>query len=207
MNIKDFIEVVSAVGTLILSLVALVFSIYAYKRVSLSGDFKRKQLDTVYELIEVLQDTIIMVEVFGTHDSPNVSSGSMFRFFRLERSQDFHKEYKNTDAFFISKPDAEQEFSFIKFSEHPYMVPEIAEIIREFIAYAYEPSETIAYSTYTVLGGGYAIMKHPIYRITDNQVYKSFGTFCVKCAELDDAIHRWLRSVGIKNFNKKATID
>jgi hypothetical protein len=207
MIVKNIIEIISSVVTLILSLLAFGFSIYAYRKVSFKNDFKKKQLKTVYKLINVLQDTIVLVHAHRVQDSPSNSCGTMFRFFRIEYSKERYKEFVSTNAFFVTE-DPERLFEFIKFSEHPYMVPEIAYIIRQFVPFTYNPIDYKKFESFTVIGGSgiFDLFDNKLLQISDNPVYKDFESFCIKCTELNNAIYKWLKSIGIDNFNKKEII-
>ena len=208
MNLKEIIEIISAIGTLILSLAALIFSLYTYRKVSLKNDFKKKQLETVYQLIEVLQDTVIQISGHGIDQKVGKGgSGTMFRFFQLENIDVMYKEFLNTEAFFV-KDDPDRSLKFLEFSEHPYMVPEIANVIREFVAYKHQPAKIKDFKSFTVLHGLIRFdLESDLYELKDNPVYKDLRSFLVQCLKLNKAIHKWLRSVGIKNFNKKKIIE
>lgn len=207
MSVNDIVDLISGIGTLILSTLAFIFSIYAFRKVSLKTEFKRKQLDTVYELIEILQDTIISISFHTPSNHPVISTGTLFRFFRLYYSEDKYMEFNNTKVLLVTQ-DPDREFEFIKFSEHPYMVPEIASIIREFVAYTYDPININKLDSFTVLGAtGLSIFDDKYYQITDNPVYNNLDSFCKKCIELDKAIHKWLKGIGIEDFNKKEIIE
>ncbi len=208
MNIKESIEIISSIGTLILSLAALIFSLYSYKKVSLKNDFKMKQLETVYKLIETLQDTVIQISAHGTFQEVGKgASGTMFRFFRLEKIDAMYKEFIDTEGFFV-KEDPDHSFKFIEFSEHPYMVPEIADVIREFVAYKYQPVDIEKYKSFTVLNGlAMFDLESELYQLNDNAVYKDLRSFLLQCEKLNKEIHKWLKSVGIKEFNKKKIIE
>lgn len=207
MSIKDIVEIISAIGTLILSLAALIFSLYTYRKISLKQDFKKKQLETVYKLIEVLQDTVIHISSHGTNRTVGQGgSGTMFRFFRLEKIDKMYNGFLNTEGFFV-KEDPDQSFKFIEFSEHPYMVPEIANVIREFIAYKSQPVDIKKYKSFTILGGLILFdLETKSYQL-DSPVYKDLRSFLSQCEKLNKVIHKWLRSVGIKEFNKKKIIE
>jgi hypothetical protein len=86
------------------------------------------------------------------------------------------------------------------------MVPEIANIIREFLAFTYDPIDEKEFESFTLLGHMSLVEKEAYYKISDNVVYANFENFCVKCVELDKAIHKWLKGIGIDNFNKKDII-
>jgi hypothetical protein len=207
MSTSETINIISSIGTLILSLTALVFSLYAYRKTTFKNDFKKKQLEIVYELIEVLQDTVIHISAHGTHNKVGSgSSGTMFRFFQLGDIKKNYNEFISTEAFFLLK-DPDRSFKFIEYSEHPYMVPEIAEVIREFVAYTGSETSYKDYKSFTILNGlGLFDLESELY-IIDNKVYKDLNSFFAQCKKLDKAIHKWLSSVGIVNFNKKKIIE
>src|SRR5882762_11715615 len=130
MVLKDFLDITSSAGTLLLSLLALLFSVYAYRRVSLKGEYKKKQLKTVFKLTDVLRDTIVHLSSHGYHKAISKgSSGTMFRFFRLPPLEHL-KGFSDTEVFLLSEsPD--RSYKFIEFSEHPYLPSEIAKVLRE----------------------------------------------------------------------------
>ncbi|CAN5861770.1 hypothetical protein BH11BAC7_BH11BAC7_33250 [soil metagenome] len=210
MSFRDFIDITSSAGTLILSLLALLFSFYAYRRVSLKGEYKKKQLETVFKLTEVLQDTIISFSEEGLRDpiGKRSSSGTMFRFFRMPPLNHF-EGFIDTEVLLV-RESPDRSYKFIEFSEHPYIPTEIALHIKQFIAYVEgeEPIDLKSIKSMTVLGGlGLIDPCREYYQITDNPVYKDLQSFCKKCKELDIAIHKWLKSVGITDLNKKELIE
>ena len=207
MTLYEVTQTFFGISSLILSFSALCVSIYIYKKISFKSDFKKKQLETVYKLIEELQDTIIFVSVHGSHKDSNITSGNMFRFFQLKLSKNECKEFNNSETLLVTR-NPENIFEFMKFSEHPYMVSEIANIIRDFVKYDRELVELKDFNSFTLLGELVMFDREKtFYKILNNPVYKDFNSFCEKCKELDNAIHKWLKSVGIDNFNKKMIIE
>jgi hypothetical protein len=207
-EIIQIIQIIQGLGTLIISIIALLFSIYTFRKVSLKGEFKKKQLETCMELVEILQDTIFILSKHNKKES-RTSSGTMFRFFRLDYEYSRYKEFIDAEIMLISK-DPDIDYKFIKYSEHPYIPTEIAKVLREFIAYTDLNFEVNRedYKSYVILGGNGVFDDELIlYKTKDNSVYESFESFAKQCIKLDNVIHLWLRKVGIKEFNKKEVIE
>ena len=200
MTLKDWLPI-------FISIVALLFSLYTYSKVSLNREFKQRQLKIMYQLIDKLQDTIFQIAAIGIQKPPVISSGTMCRFFQIGTDYRNYAEFIDTDALLVTK-DPDLQYDFISFSEHPMMVPEVATILRQFMSYTFEPMDTSQLRSYTILGGsGIPRYDGSYYRIDDNPVYKNLKTFFDQCQVLDKAIHKWLKSIGIKDFNKKVIIE
>lgn len=92
---KEVIDAVSGLGTLVLSVLALLFSTYAYRKTSFKHEFKRKQLDAMFKLIEELQDTIFSIQRYDKLSSQ--SSGTLVRFFQAREHPEYYKEFIETE--------------------------------------------------------------------------------------------------------------
>ena len=206
-NLKDIIQLATSLTALVLSVAGLIFSIYVYRSVSLKSDFKKKQLGVVLKLCDELQETIISVEWYGV-DTPieKGSSGNMWRFFQINSFDNNFKEFA-TEVFFVTE-DPDKKYKFIEYCEHPYIPTQIASKIRPFIGYVYDPVDYKQYNSFTVLGGCGILdyEKDSFYKIENNPVYENLPAFLSACRDLDNEIHKWLKSVGITDLNKKNII-
>jgi len=202
MTNTEIINLISGIGALVLSCLALGFSYYSWRKTSFRHLFKQKQLETVFRLMDTLQDTIFSV---ARYDRGMGASGSLVRFFHAREALVHHVSFIMTSAFVTSK-FMHHAYPFIHFSEDPYLPPALAERIRVFYAYDYQPVDLEQLSSYTVLGG-LIIGDEKDHYIINHPVYKDLGTLLKACAELDDAICKWLRSVGITDFNRKVIIE
>ena len=208
METNNIINLIQGLGTLWISTVALIFSIHAFRKVSLKSEFKKKQLEVVFELIEILQDTIFFINRHDK-DEPRIVKGTMFRFFRLDYEFRRYEEFITSNHFVLPE-NPDREYEFIKYSEHPYIPPEIAVIIREFVAYidTSSPFDINIVNNFVVLGTtGIWDKEIELFEIDDSKVYTSFDSFCKQCIKLDKALHRWLKDIGIQSFNKKEIIE
>ncbi|MBS1619750.1 MAG: hypothetical protein JST76_14605 [Bacteroidetes bacterium] len=188
-----------------ISLAAFGFSIYTYSRVSFKNDFKKKQLDVIFELVEELQDTIIHVCALEKGYESKGWRSSMCRFFQLKNTEEYFEDFKNHSLFFKERPD--NAYPFIKFCEHPFLPVEIATVLRKFVAYPqWINADELPYPI-AVLGTSFITGDDKFRFIPNNAVYTTVESFTKQCIELDVAIHNWLKNVGITNFNKKEIID
>lgn len=207
-SFKDLIQIAISLSSLLLSITGFIFSIYIYKTVSLKSEFKKKQLETVLKLCDLLQETIIHLSAHGMDGTiGKTSSGTMFRFFQIGPYKKMFKGFLETQVFLV-KGDPDRSFKFIEYCEHPYIPTRIALKIRKFVGYTYEPIELKEYKSFTILNGlGILELEEELFTITDNPVYNNLESFILACKDLDKEIHGWLKSIGIKEFNKKVIID
>lgn len=204
-TISEVSDLVSGLGSLVLSFLALGFSIYAWRKTSFRHLFKEKQLEAVFKLTDQLQDTIFDVARYDLGKSG--SSGSLVRFFHARESRPHHAEFVKTSAF-VTSEFMHHAYPFIQLSEDPYMPPVLADRIRAFYADDYQPIDLSTLASYTRLGGfDLGLEGERQHYVINDPIYKNFGTLLDACASLDDAITKWLRSVGIREFNRKVIIE
>ncbi len=203
MSNQEIVDLITGIGTLVLSCIALGFSYYSWRKTSFRHLFKQKQLEAVFRLMDTLQDTIFSVERYDRGSSG--ASGSLIRFFHAREALVNHTSFIMSSAL-VTSEFMHRAYPFIHFSEDPYLPPILAERVRSFYAFDYQPVELDQFSSYTVIGG--SIIGEPKQHYTiSHPIYKDLGAMLKACVELDDAINKWLRSVGVDDVNRKVIVE
>lgn len=122
-DIWDFLSIVS----LFISALFLILTYFLARRINKKIDkpIREKQLNTVYELIEVLQTTIFKFSIIGINC---VIKGNPIeiKFFKIKTTK-FGKSLLNNEI--VINKDDYTKLKFIKYKDNPFLPPKIANLL------------------------------------------------------------------------------
>jgi hypothetical protein len=128
---KDYWDYLSILGTLICSILSVAILILTYRLASkinkrLDKPILEKQLNTVYNLMEELQNTNLKIQLDINGESHNILR---LNFFQIKSKQEEYEEYKEYNI--IIDKEMYEKLSFINMKDNPFLPNKIAVIIEK----------------------------------------------------------------------------
>lgn len=182
---------------------AFILSIIIARNISFKKDLRKKQLDTVFELVNHLQDLRLYFSfnAFDTENNTNYTGDIWFHFFDITRDKMPDREafQKVKPTIYVSE-DFLYKNSIFKYVHTPFLPKPIAlKLINLYpkggqqVKYEVEPnriyiSDDGEYETHT-------------YRKEISNYYQSWDKVCESVEMLNNTIKWWLEENGIEDLN------
>ena len=196
----DYFE---GIVSLIIALSTLIFAIIINNKISLKKSIFKKQLKTVSELINELQNLEFVIK---TEDKiSKLSTGKCIPFFQMAKkiNETDITNYNNLEMFVTR--NFYENLPFMSYSRNPLTPKTIADVIDKFyITFPYDIN-TEKYSSYMFINfrriKGKTVKQKELIMNKDDEISKNFYSFYTICLELDSAIREWLKKFGVKELN------
>ncbi|MBN2350352.1 MAG: hypothetical protein JXJ22_16050 [Bacteroidales bacterium] len=192
-NWTDFIEIIISVGALIISSIALWFAIIINKKID--RPIIEKQLSTLYNLIECLQNTNLdigeMIEGSKSKGYVQSTENSFYNFINLLNDLDNKKHFPllTTKSYF-------ENLDFIRYYNNPFIPKTIAELLGNFVLdfNKLQPLSDSNNKGYIIIGKDkmFSPDASPYY-ILENEHIKSFGELLRIFKNIDFEINKWIK--------------
>jgi len=211
-NSKDWFDYLTAIVSLIVSIVAITIGIRINQKFSLKNQMLQRQLETVYKLIETLQNQRFTIAV---RESPEVTGllcdTSFFEIISLgpERETLF-KALSIKDPFYYTWSGYDT-LEFIKFSKNPYIPRKIAEIINQYRYLAHsDPGKMIfeqeernvkVFLLPTPKDNSFKHEKPNPWYVEGKKIHTDFATFVDISKILYKSIKEWLKKYEVDDLN------
>jgi hypothetical protein len=211
-NSKDWFDYLTAIVSLIVSIVAITLGIRINQKFSLKNQMLQKQLETVYKLIETLQNQRFTIVIRETPDVAGLLCDTSF----LEITSLGKERETLFNALSINDPfyytwDGYDSLEFIKFSKNPYLPRIIADIINQYRYLAYsDPGKMVVekedrnvkvYLIPTKKDNSMHIEKPNPWYVEGKYIHTNFATFVEVSKTLNKAIKQWLKKYEVDDLN------
>ena len=219
LKVRDWYDYFIGFSTLGISACTLIVAIYISKKLSLKGRLLEKQSETVFKLIDELQNLTLHIGVKGCNkDMPNTTVGHFIRFFDLAQKRPqkliVALDVKQKLLFTWKGWD---ELTFTLYGNNPYTPPEIAKAIEKFriegaLVRQDDSSmpEVIKIISYADYGPGRQMKTesespsdHELWHIEGPPILSDFKSFHAACVELSVAVKVWLKRHEADGLNLK----
>lgn len=201
--------------TMVTSVLTLVVALRLFERFSFKRQVLQKQLETLYQLINVLQNWTISIGAKGLKEGDDTSFfqyGFRVKFFDMKFKQN---DLNYRELFFKEKLlftyDWYEQNPLIGWDNNPFLPKSIAEKIENFkISFPYPAYETdFSKVTFIDLDSFDKIVKREERPRTNyihnpkDKICTDFETFHTTCNELITEIEKWLKKYKVENLNLK----
>ncbi len=209
----DYTSIVLNVGGLAVAIGTLFFALHVYRRFSLRQQLLEKQLQTVFDLVQSLQNTNLHIGLKGVTDDSKTTFGHFLTFFEMKNDGTWLRDALTVDEKLLFSWEAWDELEFKKFANNPYTPKPIATALRTFIldgpTNQYDDKEfprlvsLLSYGAYTDKKrmGDDRRSAHQLWHVTDCPVVRNFASVHDACNELIDAINKWLKDYQVADLN------
>lgn len=212
---KDWFDYLAGGVTVISSLLTLLIAFRLFDRLSFKREIRQKQLETLFQLVSVLQNWTIYVGAKGLKETDDTSSfkyGFRIKFFDM-RINKLSKEY---NELFIREKllftyDWEEQNPLIGWSNNPFLPKKIADKIIPFTIIFPHPASDSDFSKVIYIDldpFDKSIVRKERKRTNyihdpDDEVCRSFESFCNCCDKLITEIENWLNEHKANDLNYK----
>ncbi len=211
-NAKDWFDYTIAISSLIVAVVAVIVGIRISNKFSLKNQILQKQLDTVYKLIEVLQDqrlTIGVKEPEGPKEAW-LCETSFLDLLNIGKERQYLYQALSFNTPFYFTWDGYDHLEFMKYARNPYTPRSIASVICKFryngeqdwnnmVGKGDEQYRAILFPSRKD-NRSRMELEDPWY-VKDKLVHKDFATFVGLCRDLVDEIRKWLKEYEADEIN------
>ena len=209
---KAIIDIISKFVPIVISIVALWFSIYAYKRDLLSPNYKKRQLELILDLINDLYKLEFEFRYYNGKSENNGIYDFCLAFYGIDEYNTWMPDEMDVSIPLLQKCFFEDQYDFVKLSNHPFFPSSIATELKNFEETGQgcfpnnKPPEFVVLEINPIKKEGknvkprvIAINHEPL--PSHNPTFNNFLSFVKACKALDRALRNWLKKVGITDIN------
>jgi hypothetical protein len=211
-NTKDWFDYIVAISSLMVSVVAVTIGIRINQKFSLKNHMLQRQLETVYKLMETLQNQRFTIVVREKEDWAGLlCETSFFRVINLtENDKTLYEALRFEEPFYFTT-DGNDSLEFIEFANNPYTPSSISKVINEFKwqgqkDWDNKELEREDRKVKTFLMESHKTNNHKLEKptpwyIKEKRVHRNFKSFVEVSKELDLAIRKWLKKYEVDDLN------
>lgn len=215
---RDWFDYFIGTSTVVISACTLIVALFIGKKLSLKGRLLEKQLETVFKLVDTLQNTTLHIGVKGLDDMPNTTVGHFIRFFELAReSPPKLANARSIKEKLLFSWKGWDELIFTAFADNPYTPSEIAKAIAAFKIEGglvktddKQLKQVVSILSYADYGPGRKTNRddddsvcHDLWHIDGQPVLEDFTSFHSACTRLKKEIDSWLTKYEADGLNLK----
>lgn len=193
--------------TAIASISAVIIAIVIARKISFKKDIKQRQLETVVDLVKILQDLRIHVRIripAVPDGSSGVNSTMHYPFFELSKdhfSSLPEAQKRPTEKFFVSQ-NFLYEHPMFQFVHNPFLPKEIASKLIMLYPRGGGGITFINLTDATHIAAYNELFRDgEEFREEISNTYRSLGVFFTRCGELTNSILDWLKKNEVEDLN------